>query len=84
MNPVAFLAHFCFQQYSLQEWCIHNEFRNSGHEITAPGSAGKERLLQHCELGRSPECGDNNAGNAVSGQHFCNIKYFIKGKQIFI
>lgn len=46
-NPVAFLARFCFQQYSLQEWCIHNEFHNSGHEITAPGSAGEERLLQH-------------------------------------
>lgn len=46
-SPVAFLARFCFQQYSLQEWCIRNEFRNSGHEITAPGSAGKERLLQH-------------------------------------
>lgn len=55
-NPAAFLARFCFQQYSLQGWCIHNEFHNSGHGITAPGSAGKERLLQHTVLGEPTGC----------------------------
>lgn len=55
-NPAAFLARFCFQQYSLQGWCIHNEFHNSGHGITAPGSAGKERLLQHTALGEPMGC----------------------------
>lgn len=68
-NPVAFLARFCFQQYSLQGWCIHNEFHNSGHGIAAPGSAGKERLLQHTVLGEPTGCGDSTAGNAGSGKN---------------
>lgn len=67
-SPVAFLARFCFQQYSLQGWCIHNEFHNSGRGITAPGSAGKERLLQHTVLGE-PTGWDSTAGNAGSGKN---------------
>lgn len=81
-NPVAFLAHFCFQQYSLQGWCIHNEFRNSGHGITAPGSAGKERLLQHTAV-RANRLWDSTAGNAGSGKKFLKYKYLVKGNRIF-
>lgn len=81
-NPVAFLAHFCFQQYSLQGWCIHNEFHNSGHGITAPGSAGKERLLQHTAV-RANRLWDSTAGNAGSGKKFLKYKYLVKGNQIF-
>ncbi|EHB00904.1 Biliverdin reductase A [Heterocephalus glaber] len=33
-RPEALQVHFDFQQWSSQEWCIHNEFHNSGHEIT--------------------------------------------------
>lgn len=81
-NPVAFLAHFCFQQYSLQGWCIHNEFHNSGHGITAPGSAGKERLLQHTAV-RANRLWDSTAGNAGSGKKFLKYKYLVKGNRIF-
>lgn len=38
---MVFLVHFDFQQCSLREWCIRNEFHSFGHEITTPGSAAK-------------------------------------------
>ena len=54
-SPGVFLVRFGFQWCSLQGWCIHNEFRNFGHEITTPASAAK--IKGHCETEQEPKDG---------------------------
>lgn len=43
---MAWRAHSGFLCSGLRVWCIRNEFRNSGHETTAPGAVGKAGFIE--------------------------------------